>query len=329
MLILAWAGLISFVIIMYVVLDGFDMGVGILFPFIRNRESRDIMMSTISPVWDGNETWLVLGGASLYSAFPMAYSTLLPLLYMPIMIMLAALIFRGIAFEFLFKAHKSRFLWDISFAGGSILAALAQGVILGTFIKGYGTHFPITMSSYHWLSAFSVMTGIAVVFGYALLGSTWLIMKTTGKLQDQMFRAAKFLLVIVSFFLLLVSVWTPIMMPSVFERWFSTPNIFYLAPFPILTGILILYNFYCLQKKYEFLPFFLSIGLFIFAYVGFCVSDWPYIIPHAVTIWDAASPPSSLKFTMVGMVILLPILLGYTAYSYRVFRGKVTKAEHY
>lgn len=329
MLILTWAAIISFVIIMYVLLDGFDLGIGILFPFIRNTEYRDIMMSTVAPLWDGNETWLVMGGASLYAAFPLAYSTLLPVLYLPLMIMLAALIFRGIAFEFRFKANRSQFLWDISFAGGSISAAFMQGVVLGTFVSGYGSVLPNTLDPYSWLTPFSVMTGIAVVCGYALLGSTWLIVKTVGPLQKSMYTAAKLLLVAVTFFLLVVSLWTPLISNLVMHRWFTWPNIFYLSPLPILTGILIIYNFYCLTRHYEFLPFILSMALFVFAYIGFLISDWPYIIPHSVTIWQAASPPSSLIFILIGTLILLPILLLYTAYSYRVFRGKVTKAEHY
>jgi cytochrome bd ubiquinol oxidase subunit II len=329
LLILLWAIIISFVIIMYVLLDGFDLGIGILFPFIKNAEQRDVAFSTITPVWDGNETWLVMGGASLYAAFPVAYSTLLPTLYMPLMIMLAALIFRGIAFEFRFKAQRNRFMWDISFAAGSMVAAFTQGLILGTFVKGYGNSLPITVSSFEWFTPFSVMTGIAVVFGYALLGSNWLIAKTVGELQEKMYHAAKILLMLVVIFLLIVSVWTPLADPRIMTRWFTVPNIYYLAPLPILTGVATLYNFYTLHKRYEFLPFCLSIVLFIFAYVGFCISDWPYIIPHAVTIWQAASAPSALKFTLVGVAILLPILLIYTAYSYRVFRGKVTVAEHY
>jgi cytochrome d ubiquinol oxidase subunit II len=235
MLILTWAIIISFAIIMYVLLDGFDLGIGILFPWVKNTEYRDVMMSTVAPVWDGNETWLVLGGASLYGAFPVAYSTLLPILYMPLMIMLAALIFRGVAFEFRFKAHRSRFIWDTAFALGSTLAAFTQGVILGTFVQGYGETLPATISPYQWLTPFSALTGMAVVTGYALLGSTWLIAKTVGDLQDKMFHAAKILLFFVACFLLIVSIWTPMIDPQVMARWFSIPNIFYLSPLPTAT----------------------------------------------------------------------------------------------
>jgi cytochrome d ubiquinol oxidase subunit II len=329
LLILTWAAIISFVILMYVLLDGFDLGIGILFPFIKDPHQRDIMFSTITPVWDGNETWLVMGAAALYAAFPVAYSTLLPLLYMPLLIMLAALIFRGISFEFRFKTKRMRYIWDISFSAGSIIAAFTQGLLLGTFVRGYGHVFPIVASDYNWFTPFSIMTGIAVVAGYALLGATWLIIKTTGELQTKMYGYAKFLLAAVAFFLVVVSIWTPYMERIIYARWFSIPNIFYLAPLPILTGIIILYNFYALHRRYEFLPFWLSIGLFLLAYIGFCISDMPYIIPHALTIWDAASAPSSLIFTLVGVAILLPILIVYTIYSYYVFRGKVTRVEHY
>ncbi len=329
LLILAWAGFISLAIIMYVILDGFDLGIGILFPWVNNSHDRDLMVSTIIPIWDGNETWLVMGGASLYAAFPLAYSTLLPILYLPLMIMLAALVFRGIAFEFRFKAHKSRYLWSWSFAIGSTLAAFMQGLVLGTFVQGIGGSVPAVISPYVWLSPFSILTGCAVVIGYALLGSTWLIAKTTADLQALMFRVAKRLLVLLVLFLIVVSLWTPLVDPFVMQRWFSFPNMLYLAPLPVLTAFAVGGNFYALYKGYEFWPFMLSIALFVFAYAGFCISDFPYIIPHAVSIWQAASPPSSLQFGIYGVIVLIPVLLVYTLYSYWVFRGKVTEVEHY
>lgn len=328
-LILTWATIISLIIMTYVLLDGFDLGIGILFPWIKQSEFRDIMMSTVVPVWDGNETWLVFGAAALYAAFPIAYGILLPTLYMPIMILLIALIFRGVAFEFRFKAHKSQFIWDIAFAAGSILAAFIQGIILGTFVKGYGTHLPLSHSAYHWFTPFTIFTGVAVVCGYALLGATWLIIKTDGILQEKMYRAAKVLLPLVAFFLVSVSIWTPIVEPQVMQRWFSLPNFYYLSPLPILTVLFVFYNFYCLQKKKERLPFILTIGLFVFSYIGFCISAWPYIIPHVLPVWETAAAPSTLKFILVGAAIILPILFIYTLYSYHVFRGKVKSDIHY
>jgi cytochrome bd ubiquinol oxidase subunit II len=329
LLILTWAIIISFIIMMYVLLDGFDLGIGILFPWIKHGQYRDIMMSSVVPIWDGNETWLVFGAAALYAAFPLAYSTLLPTLYMPIMILLASLIFRGVAFEFRFKAQRSQFIWDISFAAGSTLAAFIQGVILGTFVKGYGSHLPLSHAPYQWLTPFSVFTGIAVVCGYALLGATWLIIKTEGNLQDQLFKVAKPLLGLVAFFLVAISIWTPFIEPRVMQRWFSLPNIFYLSPLPLLTIAIVFYNFYCLYKRKEKTPFILSMGLFIFAYIGFCISAWPYIIPHALPVWEAAAAPSTLKFILAGTAVLLPLLLIYTLYSYHVFRGKIKEVIHY
>lgn len=329
-LILTWAVIISFAIIMYVILDGFDLGIGILFPFVKTTEHRDIMMNSVAPIWDGNETWLVFGAASLYAAFPIAYSTLLPTLYLPIMVMLAALIFRGVAFEFRFKAHKSQYLWDIAFCAGSTIAAFGQGIVLGTFVQGYGDRMPLMISDYHWLTPFSITTGVAVVVGYGLLGATWLIAKTVGDLQERMFKFAKFLLLGVSFFMAVVSLWSPFISPHILHRWFDWPNPLYLAPLPILTTIVALFNFFALYKRYEYWPFILSAVLFILAYIGFCVSAYPYIIPHALPVWDAASAPSSLKFILVGVIVLLPILLAYTVYAYRVFWGKITSTEgHY
>lgn len=327
---LLWAGLLSFVVIMYVILDGFDLGVGILFPFVKTHENRDILMSSISPVWDGNETWLVLGAAFLYGAFPLAYSTLLPTLYMPITIMLAALIFRGVAFEFRFKANLKTFaLWDGAFFFGSILSAFCQGLILGTFVLGYGDKNVSTLEPYHWFTPFTIMTGIAVVIGYVLLGATWLIAKTVGDLQTTMYRYAKIALLTVAIFMGIVSLWTPLAVPEIWNRWFTLPNFWYLLPLPVITGVAFIGAWYSLHQKREFLPFWISVSLFVLAYIGFCISDWPYIIPRHTTIWEAAAPENSLKFLLVGAIILLPILIGYTAYAYNVFRGKVTSAEHH
>jgi cytochrome d ubiquinol oxidase subunit II len=326
-----WAGIIGFGIMMYVILDGFDLGIGILFPWIDDKEQRDIMMNSVAPVWDGNETWLVLGGAALYGAFPLVYSTLLPILYMPIMVMLAALVFRGVAFEFRFKARRSRFLWDVAFTVGSTIAAFCQGLILGTYVHGYTSNPSYYALDYYyvWFSPFSIMTGIAVIVGYALLGATWLIMKTEGALQKEMFHVAKILLVGISFFIFLVSIWTPFIDPTLAQRWFSLPNFFYLSPLPLLTLISVLYAAYALNRRYERKPFILCISLFIFSYIGLGISVWPYMIPRSITIWQGAAPLNTQLFLLVGTLILLPILLGYSIYAYRVFRGKVTTDQGY
>lgn len=325
--ILTWAVLLSFIILVYILLDGFDLGIGILFPWIKGDDARDITMSSIAYTWDGNGTWLVFGAAGLYGAFPVAYGILLPVLYMPIMLMVTALIFRGLAFEFRFKAETSKPFWDTAFALGSMVASLMQGMILGSFIQGYGTDIPSTPKLYPWITPFSVLTGIAVVLGYALLGANWLIMKTEGSLQKQMFHTAKWLLSLMTGALCLICVWVLLLQLRILDRWIIYRHL--LWPVPVLTAIAVLYQFYCLNQKYETVPFFLTVALFILSYVGFAVSVWPYAIPYSVPFWEAAAPSSSLKFSLVGTAIIIPILLAYTAYSHYVFRGKVTRTIHY
>jgi cytochrome d ubiquinol oxidase subunit II len=326
-IIFIWAAIIGFAIMMYVLLDGFDLGIGILFPWFEKKEYRDTMMNSIAPIWDGNETWLVFGGASLYGAFPIVYGTLLPILYLPLMVMLSALIFRGVAFEFRFKSDKSRVLWDFAFGLGSITAAFCQGLILGTFVYGY-TSGQAPGHYFVWFTSFSVMTGIAVVCAYALLGSTWLIMKTKNELQRTMFHTAKILLLGTTIFIGIVSLWTPFTSDELFMRWFSFPNFLYLLPLPILTGLVILYATYALHKGFESAPFVMSICLFLFCFIGFGISMWPYLIPRSVTIWQAAADQKTLIFFLIGAVILLPILISYTAHSYYVFKGKELSGYH-
>jgi len=319
-----WIGIIGFVILTYVVLDGFDLGIGVLFPWIHDELHRDTLIQTIAPVWDGNQTWMVLGAACLYGAFPVVYSTILPTLYIPIIIMLAALIFRGISFEFRHKA-KHAYAWNHAFAIGSIIVSFCQGVILGTFVQGYDEGLVVHAPQYYqWLTPFSLFTGIAVCVGYALLGSCWAIKKTTGELQELMFHFAKLNVVILSIFLIITSLWTPFMNDHLWQRWFTFPDYIFLAPLPLITMGIIYWNWLSIQAKHDFKPILLSIGIFLCAFVGFIISLWPYVIPYHLTIWQAASAPKSLIFMLVGVIILLPVLIGYTAYSYVVFRGKVT-----
>lgn len=328
---LIMAAIIALGVIFYVILDGFDLGIGILFPWVREPEHRSLMINSIAPVWDGNETWLVFGGALLYASFPIAYSTLLPALYMPIMMMLGALVFRGVAFEFRAKAFKTLFLWDLAFSGGSTIAAFCQGLILGTFIQGQMFVGGVD-HSFVWLTPFSMFTGIAVVFGYALLGSTWLIIKTEGNLQKDMYQNSKFLLVAVALFMLAISLWTPGADPDVRSRWFSLPNFYYLSPLPLMTLIATIIAMLSLQKPERYsekLPFTMSILLFLFCYIGLGISIWPYIVPKQLTIFQAASNPKTLIFQLVGTAILLPLLISYSIYAYRVFRGKVDSEEVY
>lgn len=322
----AWAIFIVAGVVVYVVLDGFDLGVGILFAFSRSETERDVMMNSIAPVWDGNETWLILGGAALFGAFPAAYATLLSTLYLPLMLMLAALILRGVAFEFRFKARTSRWIWNLAFAGGSWLAAFTQGIVLGSVVQG----IPADPAAFTWLTPFTLFTGFAVVVGYALLGSTWLVMKTEGGLQERARRRARVILPVMLACIAGVSIWTPLSQPAIAERWFSLPNFFYLSQVPLLTFVLALSCWYALKRqRYDGLPFLFSIGLFLLSYFGLVISVWPYIVPRQLTIHEAAADDSSMLFLLVGVVIMLPLVIAYNVIGYHVFRGKVRKGEGY
>lgn len=329
MLPLIFAIILAFIILMYVILDGFDLGIGILFPFTSSEDERDTMMNSIAPVWDGNETWLVFGGAMLYGAFPQVYGLLLPILYMPLMLMLIALIFRGVSFEFRFKADKSKALWNWLFAISSIAATFFQGVVLGCFVQGFPINeSAMTINNADWLTPFSLLTGIALVCGYAVLGSTWMIMKCEGRLQENMIHYAKGLLVLLSCFLAIVSIWTPLHSQEIFNRWYSFPNILLLSPLPLISLAAIIQLWRSLSARDEFKPFIYSIIIFLCAYAGMALSVYPYLIPHQVTIWEAAAPDSTLIFILVGVAIMLPILLTYTLYAYYLFRGKTTGHYH-
>lgn len=325
-----WAVLLAFAILMYVILDGFDLGVGILFPWGQDARERDTMMNSVAPVWDGNETWLVFGGGGLFAAFPLAYSVLMPALYVPVLTMLFALIFRGVAFEFRFKSQRSRGVWDGAFNFGSSLAAFAQGVILGAFIQG----FEVSGGQYaggvfDWLTPFSLLTGFALMCGYSLLGATWLIVKTTGPLQEWAYLAARWLLLIVLAWIGLVSVWTPFTEPAVAERWFSWPNLLFLMPIPVITLAVAVALWRALDTRRELAPFALSVALFFLGFIGLAVSIWPYAVPRALTVDEAAAAAASQGFLLVGAVILVPVILGYTAFTYRIFRGKVVEGTGY
>jgi cytochrome d ubiquinol oxidase subunit II len=326
-----WVMIIGFGIMMYVVMDGFDLGIGILFPFIRDRAERDVMVNTVAPVWDGNETWLVLGGAALFGAFPSAYSILLSALYFPILLMLAGLIWRGVAFEFRFKAteaHKP--FWDKAFIWGSYVATVSQGIIVGAFING----FVVTGPSYEggafdWLTPFSLFTGVSLIIAYALLGSTWLILKTEGALHQRMISLARPISLILLAIIGIVSVWTPLSHANIAERWFTIPNIFYLAPVPLLVFITTWLLLRALKHDAHAKPFLLTLMLLFLGYSGLGISVWPNIIPPSVSIQAAAGPSESLRFLLVGALITIPIILAYTAWSYYVFRGKVRVGEGY
>jgi cytochrome d ubiquinol oxidase subunit II len=328
---LIWYALIIIAVLLYILLDGFDLGVGILFPFAPSDTSRDRMMNSIAPFWDGNETWLVLGGGGLFAAFPLAYSILMPALYVPVIIMLLGLIFRGVAFEFRFKASdRSRIVWDYAFHYGSLTAAFMQGVIIGAVVQGVlveGRRF--VGGAFDWLNAYSVMTGVALVFGYALLGATWLVMKTDDTTQAWARKCAAYALGYVGLFLAIVSISMPIMNPAIRQLWWSLPNIFYLLPIPTASLVLILFIWRDLHGAREVRPFLFSIGLFCTAYLGLGISMWPYAVPFEVTFRQAAAAPASQSLLLVGTLILLPVVLGYTAYCYYLFRGKASHESAY
>ncbi len=327
---LIWAALIAFAVLAYVILDGFDLGVGILFPLIRGEHDRAVAMNSIAPVWDGNETWLVLGGGGLFAVFPLAYATILPALYAPIIAMLLGLIFRGVAFEFRWRTQRGRFLWDWSFAGGSVIAAFAQGIALGALVQGIDVaNRAYAGGWWDWLTPFSLLTGGALVIGYALLGATWLVMKTDGALQRQVRRYAWITGVATLALIGAVSLWTPFLRPIYLERWFTWPTAAFsmIVPALLLACAWLLYR--GLADRRDAQPFLAALGLFILCYAGIGISFYPYMVPTSITIWQAAAPDKSLLFLLIGAAVLIPTILGYTAYVYWVFRGKVDPSEGY
>ncbi|MDO5624512.1 MAG: cytochrome d ubiquinol oxidase subunit II [Pseudomonadota bacterium] len=332
-----WFGVIGFGVLMYVLLDGFVLGLGILAPFAENEQQLDHMMNTAAPIWDGNETWLVLGGAGLLAAFPRAYALVLSAFYLPVLLMVLALIFRGVAFEFRFKGHGlAKRAWGVAFALGSLAAAFAQGVILGALVEG----MPMQEGKYvggafGWFSPFAMLTGAALVFGYALLGAGWLILKTEGRLHQMARTLARPLVLALLVFIGLVSTWLPFLDSRLMARWFEGGNFWWLAPVPLLTlaAAAMLWRDAALptadEKPRDARPFMWTLALFGLCFAGLVLGMWPYIVPPTLTIWQAASPPESQGFVLVGLVFLLPLILGYTAWSYHVFRGKVAADAGY
>lgn len=325
-----WAGIIAFAVLVYVVLDGFDLGLGILYPFARSEKDRDMMMNSVAPVWDGNETWLVLGGGGLFAVFPMAYAIVMPALYMPIIVMLLALIFRGVSFEYRWRTKRWKGVWDLAFFGGSTVAAFCQGIALGALVQGIEvTDRAYSGGWFDWLTPFSILTGFAVVVGYALLGATWLVLKTEGELQVQMRRYAWYLGAGTLGLIGIVSVVTPFLEPIYFERWFNLPGSVYSMIVPILMLVLTWSFFTSLNDGKDLQPFLSALGFFVVSFIGIGISFYPMMVPPSVTIWQAAAPDESLAFALVGAVILVPIILAYTAYAYWVFRGKMNPSEGY
>jgi cytochrome d ubiquinol oxidase subunit II len=319
-----WAAILALAVFMYVLLDGFDLGVGMLFLLRRDHDERNLMINSVAPVWDFNETWLVLGGGGLFAVFPLAFAIIVPAVYFPILFMLLGLIFRGVAFEFREVVGARKWLWDRAFAYGSLLATFAQGIVLGMFIQG----FPIqgreyVGTSWDWVAPFPLLVGVGLIFGYALQGSTWLVMKTEGELQAWGRRMARFALIGVIAFIVLISLWTPLKDARIAARWFGFPMALAFAPVPVLTALLAWRLWSSLAQGREVLPFVCSMGLFFLAFTGLVISLWPFIAPPSVTLWDASAAPLSHQFLLIGTMFLLPVLMVYVLWSYWVFRGKV------
>ena len=330
---LVWAGLIAFAVFVYVVLDGFDLGLGMLFAVEPDRKSRDVMMNSVAPVWDGNETWLVLGGGGLFAAFPLAYALILPALYAPLIAMLLALIFRGVAFEFRWRTERWRWVWDIAFIGGSVLAAFSQGVALGALLQGIAIDKAARAYAggwWDWLTPFSLLVGVAVVAGYCLLGATWLVMKTEGPLQERMRRRAWTFGLLTLGFIGAVSLWTPFLQDGYFSRWFAGWGIaLSLVVGGVVLAIAVLMFRSLTVHHHEYRPFLLALALFLTCFAGLGICMFPYIVPTQVTIWEAAAPYESQLFMFVGAAVLIPLILAYTAYAYWVFRGKIDPEAGY
>lgn len=325
-----WFGIIGFGILMYVLMDGFVLGIGILAPFAEDDQQLDQMMNTAAPIWDGNETWLVLGGAGLLAAFPKAYAIILSGLYLPVLLMLIALVLRGVSFEFRFKAATSKHLWGTCFAVGSIAAAFAQGLILGVIVEGMPLHEGRYLGgAFGWFSPFAMLTAVAVVFGYALLGSTWLIMKTDAGLQNIVYALTRPLVAVVVAFMGLVSASLPFLNSRIMDRWFDSGHFIWLSPVPLLALINAVLLWRAVMRRAEYMPFILALTFFALGFVGLILGIWPNLLPPDLSIWEAAAPPSSQAFVLVGTLIMLPAVLGYTWWSYSVFRGKVAADSGY
>jgi cytochrome d ubiquinol oxidase subunit II len=327
-----WAGLIAFAVLAYVVLDGFDLGVGILFAAERDFEERSVMVNAIAPMWDGNETWLVLGGGGLFAVFPMAYAIIMSAMYPTIIGMLLALIFRGVAFEFRFRAvtRTGKYWWDNAFWLGSTLAALCQGLTLGGLLQGVRVHGRAYAGGWwDWLDMFTILCGVAVVVGYGLLGACWLIWRTEGEMQNRARRYAEVLGFVTLALIGVVSLWSPFLNPVFYHRWFDWPGLLMTAPVPVLMALLTIGFYWGIAKRHHATPFLCAVGWFVLCFAGLGISIWPTLVPPSVTVWAAASPPASQLFLLVGASVLIPIILVYTGFSYWVFRGKVGAGTSY
>jgi len=323
-----WAAIIGLGVFIYVMLDGFDLGIGLLFPFFEGKGEREVMLNTVAPVWDGNETFLVLGGAGLYGAFPIAYSTLLPANYMPIILMVVGLIFRGAAFELRAKANRTQHAWDLAFMGGSALAAMCQGIVLGSLLQGIRiVDDRFAGDPFDWLSPFSVFCGFGVLVTYATLGCGWLILKTEGELQRKMRELMRPLALVLLAAIAIVSLWTVLGLPAVAQRWFGSGNLVWFLPVPVLVVACVWGILHTARRNHDATPFLLTLAICFLGFTGLVISIWPNIVPPSLTIWEASSSHSSQLFALVGTAIVLPIILVYNAMQYRVFHGKVREGD--
>jgi cytochrome d ubiquinol oxidase subunit II len=324
------AGVIAFAVLAYVILDGFDLGIGIIFPTLKGEANRDLAMNTVAPVWDGNETWLIMGGGGLFAVFPLAYAVVMPALYAPIIAMLLALIFRGVAFEFRWRTKRWKGVWDLSFFLGSVVATFAQGVALGALVQGVAVEDRAYAGGpWDWLTPFSLLTGAALLVGYALLGSTWLVMKTEGYVRDRAARLAWLAGPATLALIGIVSLLTPFLNPLYMERWFAVPNVFFTIWVPALVLAAAFVFVRGMRGGRDSWPFLASLAVFVLSFVGLGISFYPYIVPPHLTIAETAAPPLALAFVLVGAAILVPLILAYTAYAYWVFRGKIDPDHGY
>jgi cytochrome d ubiquinol oxidase subunit II len=327
---LIWGGLIAFAVLAYVLLDGFDLGIGLIYPWLGGEAEQDIAMNSVAPVWDGNETWLVLGGGGLFAVFPLAYAIIMPAMYAPLIAMLLGLILRGVAFEFRWRTSRGKFIWNWAFTIGSLVATLCQGLLLGTLVQGIAVEGRAYAGGWwDWLTPFSLACAVAMVCGYVLLGSTWLVLKTEGELRALVRKIAWHSGFATLAVIGLVSLWTPMLQPEYMERWFGWPVLLYVAPVPLLVLAAAASLFQGLRKEQDTRPFISANALFILCYIGLGISFYPNIVPPSISIWEAAGPDSSLKFLLVGAVVLIPLILAYTVHAYWVFRGKIDSAVGY
>jgi len=326
---LIWAALIGVAVALYIILDGFDLGIGILFPFAKSETERDQMMRTVAPFWDGNETWLILGGVGLFVAFPRAYAAIMPALYLPVIVMLVSLVFRGVAFEFRTVSYSKKG-WSFAFALGSTLATFSQGLVLGGLVQGiHVVNGQYAGGPFDWATPFTVLCGFALIAGYGLLGSTWLHMKTDADVAARSQRQARYWLIAVLLFMAAVSLYTPLTEARIAQRWFSLPNFYFLWPVPTVTALTAFACWTWIERGREVPPFLASVALFLLGYAGLVISNFPYIVPPSLTIWDTAASPGSQIFMLIGTLFLLPMVLGYVILVYWLFRGKVHAGESY